>query len=539
MVEMMEEYIVGFILFFVITGIWSLIIIHMLKKHGSKKANLKGIAFLFTLLIIMGVFILAAWALIDYHKEPEFCGLTCHPMVPYYESYMNPLNNSIMNTHVENDIKCVDCHTGEGLIGQIKAVTVDGTYDLVHLILDDYDPDNLHGYVPSENCLKGCHDGLDWKLEAPMPRGSAHITADDGTTIWPIQLIWHPYTNNGTDFSELESRDTCVDCHDQRMNGIGFTRFACPICHDLDENMLNIHRDQTCGMGDCHEEPEFIGHRQVMDNCMFCHDRLHPSDARVPYKIAQEHGIYKVNSTFCSPCHQETYDKFINSDSRHGWDMGCPECHEEHKYWPECSDCHDENNIPHNSTAKYENCMDCHENGAHDSLDITLQTTTYTIPNDFCSDCHAGSITSLSQGSHKTHRCTSCHGEHGEISVNFEDYCNGCHNGIPDFHDETIDGCACHGDDINSIHFIPADTGPEPEPDYTDCTLCHSDAIARLDNGEHSSQDCQNCHPVHATISVDFSNCQGCHPIIPSTPIHDETTDNCQNCHDTTKIHVP
>ena len=133
----MQEFVVGFILFFVITGIWSFIIIHMLKKYGGKKVNVHGIAFLFTLLIIVGVFILAAWALVDYHKEPEFCGLTCHPMVPYYDTYLDPMNNGIMITHLEHEIKCVDCHTGEGLLGQIKAVTVDGTYDLVHLILDD------------------------------------------------------------------------------------------------------------------------------------------------------------------------------------------------------------------------------------------------------------------------------------------------------------------------------------------------------------------------------------------------------------------
>ncbi|MCK4757327.1 MAG: hypothetical protein KAS67_02635 [Thermoplasmata archaeon] len=445
----MQEFIYGLIVFFAITGIWSYIIIQMLKKYRGKKVNTSGLTFIFILLMLIGAAILAAWALVDYHKEPEFCGLTCHPMVPYYDTYLDPMNNIIMISHLEKDVVCVDCHTGEGIIGQVEAVVIDGTKDLVHLILGDYDPDNMHGFVPSENCLKGCHDDLDWKFEAPVPRGSTHETAADGTTVWPTRMIWHPYTMNGTDFSGLEEMDTCVNCHDQRMNGIGFTRDACPICHDVSPSEINVHRDQTCGMGDCHVEPEFIGHRLVMDNCMFCHDRMHPKDARVPYEIAQAHGIYKVNSTFCSACHLETYNSLVNSDSGHGWEDGCPECHGEHKYWPACSDCHSEANIPHIVTGSYSECHACHERGAHDPQNITHDVN-FQISNGFCSECHTDATATFNNGAHLSQRCVNCHGnDHGTISVDF-DYCNGCHVGLPGFHDETTDGCACH--DLAPIH---------------------------------------------------------------------------------------
>ncbi len=447
---MLKEVLIGFILFFVITGAWSFAIMYMLKRFRGDKINLKGIAYVFSLLIILGAIILASWVLIDYHKEPEFCGLTCHPMVPYYDSYLNPQNNSIMISHLDKEVLCVDCHTGEGIIGQVEAVTIDGTKDLVYLILDNYDPDNLHGFVPAENCLKGCHDVLDWKIEAPVPRGSSHITDEDGTTTWPTRMIWHPLTENGTDYSELESQETCVDCHDQRMNGIGFTRFACPTCHDLSSEEIDLHRDRTCGMGDCHTQPEFIGHRTVMDNCMFCHDRLHPEDARVPYEIVQEHGIFKVDSSFCSDCHSDTYDKLTNSDSAHGWEDGCPECHTDHKYSPDCDDCHNSDNIQHMTGAPYDDCLSCHTTGAHSPLSITLETS-FMISNSFCSECHSDQVEHLGEAYHKSQECINCHNEHGSIIVNW-DRCNGCHT-VPSFHDNETDGCGCHSpEELGKIH---------------------------------------------------------------------------------------
>ena len=72
------------------------------------------------------------------------------------------------------------------------------------------------------------------------------------------------------------------------MNGIGYTREACPLCHDISVEELEVHRDMTCGMEDCHDDPDFVGHRVAMDNCMFCHDRMHPEDARVPNHIDAE-----------------------------------------------------------------------------------------------------------------------------------------------------------------------------------------------------------------------------------------------------------
>ena len=506
----MIQYFEGIAIFLIIAGIWSLLYLIGIKRiKGLSKGTFRisGLLSMLFLIMVIGIAIFAVGAFLDYHHNPKFCGTTCHPMEPYYASYIDPLNNQVMRTHVENEITCLDCHTGPGLTGQIDPF-FNAPHELYSFVTGDYDPDNLHGYVPVKNCLKGCHEHLDWMIEAPEGRGS-NFTVVNGSTVWPTRQIWHPYTSNGTDMSPLLERETCVDCHDQRMNGVGYTRDACPLCHDISVDELNLHRDQTCGMENCHTQPEFVGHREVMDNCMFCHDRQHPEDARVPYVIATEHGIYNFNSTFCSTCHVENYVIFTQSESKHGSETGCPDCHEEHQQHPLCMSCHEVFGVNHTITTPYDDCQECHILSGHDPLSIPFANPLFT--QEFCNECHSTQYSTFTQSQNKhseNFNCTDCHSEHKEKPT-----CTNCH------------------DSSNTDH-------PVSEP-YDDCISCHPSGAhsPSITQGVHSSFNCDNCHGDFPSMGVQFNVCSACHVTgIPDW--HNESTQDCITCHDTSTIHT-
>jgi len=504
----------------------------IVKGISASTFKRTGLFSLIVLIIFIGVAFLAVGAFLDYHQNPKFCGTTCHVMEPYYESYIDPKNNAIMQAHVSNNITCLDCHTGPGLVGQIDP-WLSVPKETYSLVTGDYDPDNLHGFVPVRNCMKGCHDRMDWLITASMGRG-ANFTIVNGSTVWPTQQIWHPFTSNGTDFTLLLDRETCVDCHDQRLNGIGFTRDACPVCHDLTVEELNLHRDQTCGMEDCHTQPEFVGHRKVMDNCMFCHDRQHPEDARVPYSVAHEHGIFEVNSTFCSACHVENYNIFIGSESKHGSDTGCPDCHEEHKQHPQCMNCHEEVGVNHTITPPYDDCQVCHVQGGHDPFTIPFDTPLVT--NDFCGECHSleFNIFTHSLAKHSLDQnCSDCHTEHLAKPT-----CGKCHDSSNIDHpiQPPYDDCTnCHKLGAHNPLDIHIDDRTEITEEF--CGSCHPEIVARKKLGTHSPLDCNNCHNDFASWGVQFDVCANCHGTdIPTW--HNETTKGCINCHNTSVIHT-
>ncbi len=557
----MSQFILAILIFIIIAVLWAVILLFGLKKISLTKMKLRGGFTLLLFIIVIGVGIFIVGSFMDYQNDPKFCGTTCHIMVPYYDTYLDPGNNSIMQAHLDKGITCVDCHTGPGLTGQADQY-IEAVRETFNFVTGNYDSENLQGHVPAKNCMKGCHDDLDWMIEAPARRG-ANFTVVNGHTVWPTRMMWHPFTENGTDFTELEARESCTDCHDQRLSGIGFSKLACPICHDLTVKELELHRDQTCGsvhchgtdkelvahrnvqercenchgeephsnpscdQGDCHVEAKPSGHQAETDNCMFCHDREHPDDARVPYVTAKQHGIFRMNSTFCSSCHTDEYEKLTESPSKHGWDAGCTDCHLEHKQHPNCQDCHNNVDVPikHSLTIEDKDCQRCHVNGAHDPL--TLEFPPDVANNEYCSDCHETPYDTFSNSDSK-HKdnfdCVGCHDEHRESPD-----CLDCHTDATVEHSTTAPYENCQDCHVSGAHdplnIQVADT----------CSNCHAQTVEKFETGLHSSKLCVNCHLEHATISVDFSFCDSCHSNI--APAHDETTTACGSCHDTTKIH--
>jgi predicted CXXCH cytochrome family protein len=468
--------------FFVIAILWALIIFGVLRVgYKIKKKSLIFILFFFigicAILVLFGV-------VIEYTESPEFCGTACHPranlivhdepMRPYYDSYINPDNNSIMKTHADEDVTCSNCHDAPGVVGKLQAYT-SAIAELFSYITGSYDSDHLEAHVTDDYCLK-CHNND----EAEKP---GEILGIDGQI-----------TNPHDDGKE------CVDCHDPHQDGIGLTIETCIGCHDLEEAEIHDH-GITSGQ-----------------DCWDCHNRVHPDKANIPFSQMPE----LITSDFCGDCHGTQYNEFSDNwtvtqktdhidcssachmehkestvlhDTTSPYEDNCQECHtenvESHKFFSisytsfkeeiennfcevcheteydiytennigECVDCHiDHTSTPtpsHLTNSPYDECFNCHVeyNSKHNISKVLFKEfPPYNITNEFCNDCHSTEFDTWKSATHSSQACVNCHYEHNTILVKFEE-CEICHVNIPLSHDESRTKCiTCH--DIDKIHSI-------------------------------------------------------------------------------------
>ncbi len=542
------------LVFVIIALIWLLVTALMFKKLN--KARIKGVVLIFLAFVAVAIVIFVVGHFLEWHESNEMCGEMCHAMEGPYESYTQPKNNTMMETHFEADVPCAQCHSGPGFIG-LGTSFMPVPNEMLHEYLLGYDEDDFGGHVPAENCLKGCHEeaGVDWIFEAPKPVGEGYSEVN-GTIMWERRNIFHPYTNNATSLKELEELETCLDCHDARDNSFGFAAEACTICHDLEHEELEAHGESTCSMATCHRDkdgnpvqPKLTGHNTVTDHCMECHSRDHPDDAFVPYTITNSKGTtLTFNKSYCNDCHEEAYEELSTINSKHYTENDCTECHLEHKTRPECLSCHDSGSgiePVHLISSPFDECTSCHEEGGHNPLSINFKAQQSTVVSrDFCTSCHQTDVydnfvdDKLHTKVEFTEDCLSCHDAH-EADVE----CTECHvaEGLadPPTHlttlpfDECLD-CHTQGHIPTNLNFTYFTTNNGMiEDDF--CVNCHTDKPQILaDYGQgHETQDCSICHGTHEKEDVD---CQLCHEdggIAPLPPhnIQNQYMD-CVNCHE-------
>lgn len=557
------------IVFVIIAGIWLLVSALMFKKLN--KARIKGVILIFLAFVGVGAALLAAGHFLEWHETNEFCtGLGCHAMEPVYESYTEPENNTFMETHYEHNVTCAQCHSGPGLTG-LGTSFLPVPKEMWGQFIAGHDPDDLGGHVPSENCLKGCHEHahVDWQFEAPMPEGQGY-SMDDGEVLWNRMLIYHPMTENGTDLSELEKLENCKECHDPRLNGFGFAAGACPVCHDVDREEMELHGEYTCFMAPCHRneegeavQPKIRGHAEIEGHCTSCHDRNHPDDATVPYTVTTEMGTFQVNTTFCTGCHEEAYAELEEAETKHFSSNECQDCHKDHKNRPQCADCHEQGSgiePQHNVTAPFENCTSCHGEGGHNPLEINFQApdiaqSSGIISTDFCNSCHQSDVYDtfedgrLHEKEEFTTDCLACHEVHEEDVDCLSCHTEGGFGGLaePPGHSVSppFDSCnECHTEghfptELNLTVFRTGHTDPI-EDDF--CVNCHYDDNPQFhgeqkqeltDSGfSHVALQCSTCHESHDDSDVD---CTSCHDDVTAPlPIHDtqEQYGECLECHE-------
>ncbi len=553
------------LVFVIIALIWMLITLVIFKKLN--KARIKGVALIFLAFVAVAIVIILVGHFLEWHETNEFCSDMCHSMEGPNKSYTQPKNNTFMRAHYENNVTCAQCHSGPGIIGLgTSFLPVPG--EMIAEYITGYDPDDFGGHVPSEYCLKGCHEKaeVDWKFEAPMPRGEGYYE-DGGEGRWLLREIYHPFTENGTNLKELREIETCKDCHDPRDNSFGFTSEACPLCHDIKEEELEHHGETTCDMAVCHRDeegnpvqPKLTGHNTVIDHCMVCHSRDHPDNAFVPYAdvITNPNGVtLEVNGSFCEDCHHDTYAEVAAINSMHYTENDCKDCHLEHKTRPDCTLCHEqggESGAKHNITSPFDECTECHIGGGHNPTVINIQVqrpdmNSRNLSKYFCNSCHQEEVYDkfvsgkLHSKEEFTEDCLACHEQHDGADVD----CLECHNeggfgglanapthDIADPYDECLD-CHTHGhipDRVNFTFYI-GKYGTPIEDDF--CSDCHSDEKAQLTDygGKHETQDCYSCHDTHEEDDIE---CSSCHRVggIALLPPHsaENQYENCLLCHE-------
>ncbi len=399
----MALFIDGIILFLILAIGFGAVFLGIVRSMAGKEFRISRRAFAYGLAIplVVGLVFLGIGAFLEYHEAPEFCGEMCHSMEPYYVAYSEPENNSMMITHKEEGVACTGCHVGPGWWGQVEAYW-SVPHEIWSEMFDTYDPDDLHAVVKEESCTK-CHDGG----EAMKPGKVMSVTGE----------LVDPHS---------EDRK-CADCHPSHTAGWGVSLDTCEFCHGHAladwETSMEAHGNRTGG------------------ECLDCHDRDHPEDARVPWDVVGD----ILDMQFCTDCHPAETTAYLESSTEASLEL-----------YGECLDCHTEHlssEAFHSHEAPYDQCTDCHPN-YEGSVTVHNRTgVSYLglpdVGNDLCDICHAEQIEGLDLN--KQHRgldCVYCHGDHMGTIVTFDE-CTVCHReNLPSSHDEDISRCtrsSCHG----------------------------------------------------------------------------------------------
>ena len=380
----------------------ALLFLLAIRLLNGKQFKVTPTSFLLVVLVplLAGTTVIGVSTFLEVHEEPALCGEYCHAMWPVYDTYNEPGNNSLMASHADAGVTCLDCHTGPGMRGQIDVYAV-VPHEAYYEVMGKFDPEDLGGHVEPSYCLK-CHDG-----------DIAAIPAEVNTT---ADTLVNPHT--------LEA--DCADCHPPHQAGLGLSEDTCSLCHgteikDFDEALV------------AHGE-------RVGQDCVDCHYQSHPDDAQIPWETVP----LIIDRDFCSDCHVDIVWAYETSQTEASTTL-----------YGDCTDCHADHNKsvpPHLVAPEHTDCVECHVNFAYESLMHNRTGITYlgvgNLTNEFCDACHPTEVKEMADHSrHGDLDCVSCHGDH-ELRVVFED-CTECHEGdVPAWHDETTTGCwnnDCHG----------------------------------------------------------------------------------------------
>ncbi len=482
------------IVLLLIAFIWAFIVFLLFRKMIGKQSNKDRKILFGGFLIFIGlaVVVVTGTVVFEYIESPEFCGTFCHVMKPFYESYISPDNNQIMNTHFDQKISCSNCHNNPGVIGTVEGL-LSAIPETIIYVTNTYDINDLHGDLSPEACLK-CHE-----------YGNASQPGE-------INAINNIVVNPHDDETE------CDECHDLHNNGIGLTQDACPICHGISFNDFEIRLS-------------YHGERTML-NCDECHNREHPDNAKIPFSEYPS----LINNDFCSDCHIESNERLENGIHK---SLDCLICHSEHKLlsinFEECNEpCH---NPPSNHDINTSNCIICHDTTKIHSISASSEKLDMKFSDIICSDCHKiensvyeSSFTQESLEIYGKDGCIDCHPNHNtkispHIITSPFNNCYTCHfnyNSSETIHDRT---------EIKYFEFSNITNNF--------CSDCHTSEVEKFNLGIHFEKKCIDCHGDHLIVNVNFENCNNpsCH-ITPS--YHNIYLRNCVDpiCHtDISSIH--
>lgn len=124
-------------------------------------------------------------------NNDAFCA-SCHtePETTYYHRTQEGSLSDLAAFHAGEGVRCIDCHSGEGVNGRIHAMTL-GSQDLLKFVSRSYpQPAPLTHPIIDENCLK-CHQ-------------TVTDNRDFGNHYHIFMSKWHELDKDA---------GNCVDCH--------------------------------------------------------------------------------------------------------------------------------------------------------------------------------------------------------------------------------------------------------------------------------------------------------------------------------------
>lgn len=150
------------------------------------------------------IIIVAAWGTLSYSQSNRFCGLTCHEMKPFYDSWAE-------SNHAQ--VKCYDCHAQHGFVGFFKT-KVKGMKETYSHFFKDPSEWKFDEDVTNEFCTR-CHEDANSIKTVETAAGTINVPHE--THAFVECDTCHGGMVHGTEESRTPvtpSHDTCDDCHD-------------------------------------------------------------------------------------------------------------------------------------------------------------------------------------------------------------------------------------------------------------------------------------------------------------------------------------
>lgn len=265
------------------------------------------------LILIIVIFVLAGVfsvnASLAYMENPNVCS-KCHAMKSFYESYSDPEDFVLIQTHKDEGISCIGCHSPPGRENRDRVRTTILKKMVSHVYIGNVTADTS---LLKADCTK-CHD-------VDTTFSDTEINPHAGVQSCEVSChLAHEDLILG-DFVEMD----CAECHVEPDVGGKHVSVDCVGCHP-------IHgRIPSCT--GCHASHDGSNLRVENSECLECHGGSAHTIAVGTYDASSI-----ISTATCGGCHGEQYFKLSNS--MHGNMSTCVGCHPSHGAVQTCYYCH-------------------------------------------------------------------------------------------------------------------------------------------------------------------------------------------------------
>lgn len=134
------------------------------KVQSNKKQNPKSRTYVYLLLtgLVLAIFLTTGGFTYAATQEQhdDFCS-SCHtqPESTFYQRSLDAQAIDLASAHTAEKTRCIDCHSGEGLLGRVKAELLGAHNAFAYYTNTAIQPAQLTRSIADESCLK-CHQNI-------------------------------------------------------------------------------------------------------------------------------------------------------------------------------------------------------------------------------------------------------------------------------------------------------------------------------------------------------------------------------------------